>query len=1116
MTTDVSHLINHRPTHDIAWVDWSQVVGESAEVALDHALGILNTGRSRILSAFGGLVIVLPRSFESRVANTAVDLWSVRTFAMRLPPAQGYAPRADGEVGRLAGARWRIFLSYTSELREFPREGSYVAAVERAISAAGHVIVDMADFPAADQPPAQLCMDRVRICDVYMGVLGTRYGSPVRDKPEVSYTELEFDTATEAGLPRLMFLLDSDADVGIPPSELIDHQFSTRQDAFRRRVQDSGLVTGSFANPDMLGRLVERSLRELAETLRAGSETGREQVRGLVVVGEIPQEPLGFQLRADLLAALDAPGSQSIVPYVLTGMRGVGKTHLAAAYARSRILAGWRLVAWVNAEDSATVLGGLAAVATALGLDAGSGDAQAASTAVRQWLETDGDRCLVVFDNASDPQDLLPCLPAAGQAKVLITSNEKSVTSLGTGVVVDVFTEAEALAFLAGQTGSADSEGARQVAIELGRLPLALAQAAAVIATQHLDYPTFLDQLRAAPVQDAERAVVGQPYPYGVAEAIVLAIKAAADGDQTGLRRGLINVVALLSSAGVSRELLYAAGDQGLLQPPGAGDQAEPDQIDQALAWLGRAALLTFSVDGATVSAHLLTMRVAVERQAGDGSLAALGAGIAKLLSVVTESLADPVRNRPAARDAVQQIMALHEHLAPYLGEQDTTLIETLLRLRGWAVWCLDELGDSSAQAIQFGQALVTDAERVLGDTHPDTMTARNNLAGAYWAAGRPGEAIPLYEQVLADRERVLGPDHPGTLISRSNLAGAYQDAGRIGEAIPLYEQVLADRERVLGPDDPGTLISRSNLAGAYRAAGRIGEAIPLYEQVLADRERVLGPDHPDTMTSRNDLAGAYWDAGRTGEAIPLYEQVLADRERVLGPDHPGTLISRSNLASVYRAAGRIEEAIPLYEQALADRERVLGPDHPDTLISRSNLAGAYWAAGRPGEAIPLYEQALASFERVFGPTHSYTLITRSNLAGAYRAAGRIEEAIPLYEQALADRERVLGPGHPDTMTSRNNLASAYQEAGRIGEAIPLYEQVLADRERVLGRDHPDTLISRSNLAGAYWAAGRIGEAIPLYEQALASSERVFGPDHPNSRGLRTSLERAQSGADSD
>ena len=65
-------------------------------------------------------------------------------------------------------------------------------------------------------------MDRVRGCDIYVGLIGLRYGSPVRDRPDVSYTELEFEAATAAGLPRLVFVLDENAVLPIPLAQALD------------------------------------------------------------------------------------------------------------------------------------------------------------------------------------------------------------------------------------------------------------------------------------------------------------------------------------------------------------------------------------------------------------------------------------------------------------------------------------------------------------------------------------------------------------------------------------------------------------------------------------------------------------------------------------------------------------------------------------------------------------------------------------------------------------------------------------------------------------------------------------------------------------------------------
>ena len=310
---------------------------------------------------------------------------------------------------------------------------------------------------------------------------------------------------------------------------------------------------------------------------------------------------------------------------VLTGTRGAGKTQLAAAYARAKLADSWRLIAWVNARDSETLLAGLAAVAEATGLSVGGsrpGPADAGQ-AVRDWLEADGSFRLLVFDDVEDPGLLRPFVPAAGEARVLITAAREPMAELGTSVPVDVFSAEEALALLDGRTGLADEDGALAVAVQLGYLPLALDQAAAMIAKQHVGYAAYLAKLRALPAED--HLVRGedeeeQPSPPGVAEAVLLAMEAASAADRLGVSIGVMELVAMLSPAVVRRDLLHSAGQAGTLL--GGGRRVAASMVDQALERLNERSLLGFSLDGQAVSVHRLAARVIRAGLARQGRLA--------------------------------------------------------------------------------------------------------------------------------------------------------------------------------------------------------------------------------------------------------------------------------------------------------------------------------------------------------------------------------------------------------------------------------------------------------------------------------------------------------------
>jgi hypothetical protein len=225
---------------------------------------------------------------------------------------------------------------------------------------------------------------------------------------------------------------------------------------------------------------------------------------------------------------------------------------------------------------------------------------------------------LLVLDDVSDAEMPQPFIPAHGTARVLIISTRQSAANLGSAVPVDVFSADEASAFLAGRTGLDDEAGAAAVAAILGHLPLALALAAPVIARQHVGYAWYLYRLQAMPADVSLTGEDGEPYPPGVAEAVLLSLQAIRAADRTAMCTRVMEIMAMLSAAGVRHEQLHAAGQAEVLAS--GGRRVAAGLVDRVLEWLSDRSLLIFSLDGQTIILHRLVARLILNALARRGA----------------------------------------------------------------------------------------------------------------------------------------------------------------------------------------------------------------------------------------------------------------------------------------------------------------------------------------------------------------------------------------------------------------------------------------------------------------------------------------------------------------
>lgn len=608
---------------------------------------------------------------------------------------------------------------------------------------------------------------------------------------------------------------------------------------------------------------------------------------------------------------------------VLAGIGGIGKSSLARAYG-VRNQYRYDLIWWIRSETPELAVEDFRGLLDALGVPKVQKLGQPIQRA-HVLLANHGGRWLLIFDNVPRESGLRGLVPPEGIGDVIVTSRTPSWSDSRMVLSIAPLPDAVGAELLLDTSHDDDASAARDLAGELGGLPLALHQAGSYVAANPIGLAEYLLLYREHRAR-LNRLGSAPDYDLRVGTTWEVSFQMIPENAKT-----VLNVLAWLGPELVPLDLLPAEPPlEGVPAP--VADQVGAvftNKIDyfEAVNALSGHGLVTITGRDATV--HRLIQ--AATRDSAEPQSAADWAEAAAVLLLAA------VPAPPADADRITTWLRLRPHIEHYLRITPVPESVLSLRLRHWSAQWTGEIG-RPLEALAAFAALREVQTRVLGETHPDALRSRHSHAQWTGESGDFPAAVALFDEVAALWERTEGPDHPGALRAIHSSAYWLGEAADPEAACARLGDVLARRELTLGPEHPDTLRTKHSLAYRTGQTGDYDAACAMLEELLPVRTRILGHDHPHTLRTRHSLAQSLGNGGQLARARDLTADLLTDQTRALGKDHPHTLRTRYNLAHWTGAAGDREAQRIALARLLEDQRRILGAEHPDITLTRQAL----------------------------------------------------------------------------------------------------------------------------------------------------------------------------------
>lgn len=775
-------------------------------------------------------------------------------------------------------------------------------------------------------------------------------------------------------------------------------------------------------------------------------------------VSNLPPRNSRFTGRDELLALIGqslvgdptaAPGPSVPRGVALYGLRGVGKTQLALEYAH-RHAADYDVIWWIPAELPVTIPGALVELGGHLGLDLPerAEREQVASEVLAELANRD--RWLLLFDNASHPQDVAAHLPPTGQGHVLITSRITTWGGVASRVKVAVLDHSEAVAFLLRRTETDGDTNAGLLAEELGFLPLALEQAAAYMEQAGLELGEYLALFRR---RRQSLLAKGEPLAYGSTVPATFRLAFERITEQSPAAMQLLSLCAFLAPEVIPHWLVTAR--PALLPAELAEATADEDLYTDTVGALHGFSLVERDEHGLRV--HRLVQAVARGELAADAE-AAWATRAVQLLREVWPAEPEQPSNWPGCLQLLPHVLTATEH-----AEQLNVAAQATAWLLHNAGVYLSVQADLTMSKATLERALAI-AEGAYGPDHPNVAPILAQLGRVLRRTGDMYGAYAALRRALSIDEAAHGPEHPQVAWTLTHLGRVQRQLGNTEAALATLHRALAIYEATYGPADPRMAWTLTHIGRAMRRLGDYAGAHQAMRRALHINEASYGAMHPAVGWTVGHLGRILRRRGDYPAASAALQRSIIIHEATFGPHHPETAWSLISYATVLRRLGKLEEAYAALRRALEIHETAYGPDHPQVAWNLTHLGRVLLDLGDLEAAHAALQRGLAINEAVYGRGHPETAWTLTHLASVLRRLGDLDGAQAALEQALTVNETTYGASHPEVAATLTVLGPVLADLSQLDGAHAALQRAVEIAEAAYGPDHAITRETRNAL----------------------------------------------------